>query len=185
MKKTLSPEGTPLFENIARNQIPEILESLSAVQKDYHKNEGILLQGDSVSDLGILLSGSAHSLKTDITGKQVIVTLLKPGSYVGVLLAASQERKSPVTVQADETSSVLYLPYRKLLTQSSCPGHARLLYNLLHGIAEMALVLHDRNDCLIKPTIRDKVLTTFPRRPKRQAPVPSASLLTGLLWLNT
>ena len=94
------------------------------MQKDYHKNEGILLQGDSVSDLGILLSGSAHSLKTDITGKQVIVTLLKPGSYVGVLLAASQERKSPVTVQADETSSVLYLPYRKLLTQSSCPGHA-------------------------------------------------------------
>ena len=87
------------------------------------------------------------------------MTLLKPGSYVGVLLAASQERKSPVTVQADETSSVLYLPYRKLLTQSSCPGHARLLYNLLRGIAEMALVLHDRNDCLIKPTIRDKVLT--------------------------
>ena len=42
MKKTLIPEGTPLFENIARNQIPEILESLSAVQKDYHKNEGIL-----------------------------------------------------------------------------------------------------------------------------------------------
>lgn len=37
MKKTLIPEGTPLFENIARNQIPEILESLSAVQKDYHK----------------------------------------------------------------------------------------------------------------------------------------------------
>ena len=31
MKKTLIPEGTPLFENIARNQIPEILESLSAV----------------------------------------------------------------------------------------------------------------------------------------------------------
>lgn len=159
MKKTLIPEGTPLFENIARNQIPEILESLAAVQKDYHKNEGILLQGDSVSDLGILLSGSAHSLKTDITGKQVIVTLLKPGSYIGVLLAASQERKSPVTVQADEASSVLYLPYRKLLTQSSCPGHDRLLYNLLRGIAEMALVLHDRNDCLIKPTIRDKVLT--------------------------
>ena len=68
MKKTLIPEGTPLFENIARNQIPEILESLSAVQKDYHKNEGILLQGDSVSDLGILITGSAHSLKTDITG---------------------------------------------------------------------------------------------------------------------
>ena len=70
MKKTLIPEGTPLFENIARNQIPEILESLSAVQKDYHKNEGILRQGDSVSDLGILLSGSAHSLKTDITGNR-------------------------------------------------------------------------------------------------------------------
>lgn len=69
MKKTLIPEGTPLFENIDRNQIPEILESLSAVRKDYHKNEGILRQGDS------------------------------------------------------------------------------------------ALILHDRNDCLIKPTIRGKVLT--------------------------
>ena len=159
MKSTKIPEGTPFFENINPQNIPQILHSLSAVHKNYGKKEGILWEGDTVTDIGILLCGSALSLKTDITGKQVIVTLIKPGSYIGVLLAADQGRRSPVTVQAAEASSVLFIPCQNLLTRNNCPEHALLLHNLLQGIAEKALVLHERNDCLIKPSIRAKVLT--------------------------
>lgn len=54
-----------------------------------------------------------------------IITLLKKGSEIGVILAASSDHKSPVTVEAQDD----------------------------------VLVLHERIDCLLRPTIREKILT--------------------------
>ena len=150
---------SPLFQGIAQDDIDVMLPCLSATRKEFQKEESIIREGDMIKNIGILLSGIAQSVKTDITGKQVIVTLVKPGNYIGVLLAASHNRTSPVTVQACENLAVLFIPMQNILSRSDCPQHARLLSNLLDGIAEKALILHDRNDCLIKPTIRDKVLT--------------------------
>ena len=149
----------PLFHGISQNDIEAMLTCLSATQKAFHKDECIFREGDIIKNVGILLSGTAQSVKTDITGKQVIVTLIEPGSYIGVLLAASHKRTSPVSVQALEDLSVLFIPMLNILSRNNCPHHAQLLSNLLDGISEKVLVLHDRNDCLIKPTIRDKVLT--------------------------
>lgn len=160
-------EKSPLFRGIARGDIGTILSHLSAATREYEKGETILWEGESVSDVGILLSGSARSVKTNVTGKLVIVTLLEPGSYIGLLLAASRDRKSPVSVQALGKISALFIPIRNILTRSDCPHYTLILGNLLDGIAEKALVLHDRNDCLIKPTIRDKVLTFLTRESRR------------------
>lgn len=156
-------EKSPLFRGIPYGDIEAILGRLSAVRREYGKGETVLWEGEAVSDIGILLSGSARSVKTDVSGKLVMVTLLEPGSYIGVLLAASHDRKSPVSVQALCGISALFIPVRNILERSDCPRHPELLANLLDGIAEKALVLHDRNDCLIKPTIRDKVLTFLAR----------------------
>lgn len=152
-------ERSPLFRGIPRGDIESILACFSAVTKEYEKGETVIWEGEAVSDVGLLLSGVARSVKTDVNGKMVIVTLLEPGSFLGVLLAASRDRTSPVSVQALSRVSVLFIPVQNILARSDCPHHAELLGNLLDGIAEKALVLHDRNDCLIKPTIRDKVLT--------------------------
>ncbi len=148
-----------MFQGIAQDDIEAMLSCLSATRREFQKGESILREGDIIINIGILLSGTAQSVKTDITGKQVIVTVINPGDYIGILLAASHTRTSPVTVQALENVAVLFIPLQNILSTSNCPHHAWLLSNLLDGIAEKALVLHDRNDCLIKPTIRDKVLT--------------------------
>ena len=148
-----------LFQDIDHDGIEEMLLCLSATRKEYEKDEYIIWEGDIVCNIGILLSGYARSTKTDVTGRLVIVTLLEPGSYIGVLLAASHDRKSPVSVQALENLTILFIPIRNILTRVNCPHHLKLMCNLLDGIAEKALVLHDRNNCLIKPTIRGKVLT--------------------------
>lgn len=86
---------------------------------------------------------------------------------MGVLLAASRGRKSPVTVEALCSLAALFIPVRSILERSDCPHHPILLANLLDGLAEKALVLHDRNDCLIKPTIRAKVLTLLEREAEK------------------
>lgn len=160
-------ERSPLFNGIPRVDIKVVLECLSASVREYGKGGVILREGEANDDIGILLSGSARSVKTDVNGKLVIVTMLWPGDYIGVLLAASRGRKSPVTVEALCGLSVLFIPVSRMLERSDCPHHPALLGNLLDGLAEKALVLHDRNDCLIKPTIRAKVLTFLEREAQR------------------
>lgn len=158
-------EKSHLFNGIKKADIEKMIKCLCAEYREYEKNETILWEGSTVTKVGIILSGHARSTKTDISGKLVIITLLEECSYIGVLLAASHNRKSPVSVQALDHLSVLFFPAEHIISscRHSCRCHIKLLSNLLDGIAEKALILHDRNDCLIMPTVRDKILTYLAR----------------------
>lgn len=152
-----------LFDGIALRAIPGLVSGLGAVTKSYDKGEMILWEGDRTDRVGILLSGRARSTKTDPHGRQVIVTLLEPGSYIGLLLAASGGRPSPVSVETLEFARVLFMPLSPLISRREIPGQERLMTNLMRDLAGKALLLHDRNDCLIRSSIRDKVLTFLAR----------------------
>lgn len=95
----------------------------------------------------------------------ILISLLKKGSEIGVILAASLEHKSPVTVQAEDDVLVLQIPFERVLArcEKACPRHDRLLRNYISIVAEKGLVLHERIDCLLRPTIREKILTYLQR----------------------
>lgn len=154
-----------LFAGISLSDIPQMLKYLSATHKEYAKDEMVVREGDYVDDLGIILQGTAQSTKLSPTGKQIIVSLHYPGGYTAVLTAASRGRRCPMSVKALEPLEVLFIPIQNILSRCTklCMGHEQLLGNLFDSIAERALELHDRNDCLIMPTIRDKVLTYLTR----------------------
>lgn len=154
-----------LFSGISPTDIPHMLHCLSATTKEYAKDEMVVREGDFVDDLGIILRGSAQSTKLSVAGKKIIVSLHYPGGYTAVLTAASRGRRCPMSVQAIEPLEVLFIPIQSILRPSTKLGraHEQLLGNLFDSIAERALELHDRNDCLIMPTIRDKVLTYLTR----------------------
>ena len=154
-----------LFLGISPNDIPPMLKYLSATRREYAKDEMVVREGDLVDDVGIILQGSAQSTKLSITGKQLIVSLHSRGGYPAVLTAASRGRRCPMSVQAIEPLKVLFIPIKNILSRYTkfCVAHEQLLGNLFDSIAERALELHDRNDCLIMPTIRDKVLTCLTR----------------------
>jgi CRP-like cAMP-binding protein len=156
-----------LFSGISKNDIPPMLKCLSATRKEYAKDEMVVREGDFVDDVGIILQGTAQSTKLNVKGKQIIVSLHYPGGYTAVLTAASRGRRCPMSVQAIEPLEVLFIPIQSILSPCTKLGmaqaHEQLLGNLFDSIAERALELHDRNDCLIMPTIRDKVLTYLTR----------------------
>lgn len=150
-----------LFSGIAPDDIQKMLVCLSATRREYTKDEIIVREGEPINEIGIILHGTAQSTKLNILGKQIIVSLHYPGGYTAVLTAASLRRKCPMSVQALEPLTVLFIPTQRALSYCPkfCTAHKQLLENLFDSIAERALELHDRNDCLIMPTIRDKVLT--------------------------
>jgi len=156
---------TGLFAGLTPREIGDMLPCLGPRLVRYGQGETVLWKGEPVVDIGIVLAGQARSVKTDYSGRTVIVTLLRQGSYIGVLLAASRRRLSPVSIEALTPLTVLFFPLASLIRRCPKSGHRheRLLLNILDGIAEKALILHDRNDCLIRATVREKVLTYLRR----------------------
>ncbi len=163
-------EQTKLFSGIKPKEIAGLLDCVHARRVEYAKDEMIIEDGSRVHEFGIILSGHGQSIKWDTSDRLIIITLLEKGSEIGVLLAASPERESPVSVQAREDVSVLLMSYDRLLARcgKACPGHERLLRNYIGIVAEKGLVLHDRIDCLLKPTLRDKIMNYLRRVSREQ-----------------
>lgn len=148
-----------LFDGIQPHELTELLACVSARQSVYAKDEFIIEQGECVSEFGVVLCGNARVVKLDASGKMLIVLLLQKGSEIGVLLAASKGRESSVFIQAVDEVKVLWISYNKLAghCESACPKHEVLLRNYIAAVAQKGLMLHERLNCLIRPTVRDKV----------------------------
>lgn len=161
---------TKMFSGIAPDEIFPLLDCIHARRAEYSKGDFIIEEGASIYDFGIMLSGHGRSIKWDAQDRLIMISLLEPGSEIGVLLAASPEHKSPVFVQAQDAVSVLHIPYNRLLDRcpETCPKHERLLRNYISIVAEKGLLLHERIDCLLKPSLRGKILTYLLRMSRDQ-----------------
>ena len=63
-----------LFENIEDSDMLVMLKCLGARIHSYKKGEIPLMAGDTVSSVGIVLSGQAHVVREDVDGNQMIIT---------------------------------------------------------------------------------------------------------------
>ena len=161
---------TKLFSGIEPKEIAGLLDCLRARCAHYAKDEMIIEDGNHVSEFGIMLSGYGRSIKWDASDKVIIITLLQKGSEIGVMLAARPEYKSTVAVQAQDDVSVLFISYECLVARCkrACPRHETLLRNYIGVVAEKGLVLHERISCLLKPTLREKIMTYLLRVSREQ-----------------
>lgn len=151
---------TKLFSGIEPKEIAGLLDCIHGRQVEYAKDAMIIEEGSRVYEFGIMLSGHGRSMKWDATDRLITITLLQKGSEIGVLLAANPEHESPVFVQAQEDVSILLIPYDCMFAhcKKACPRHERLLRNYIGIVAEKGLVLHERIDCLLKPSLREKIM---------------------------
>lgn len=146
------------------------LKCINARSIKFKKDEFIIEAGRATNYFGILLEGSARSIKWDASGKLVIVTMVEKGGAIGVFLAASEGRVSPLSVQATSDSTVMTIPFSRIITRCKkyCPHHEKLLQNFISLIAEKGLELHERINCLLEPTVRDKILTYLSKISREQ-----------------
>lgn len=149
-----------LFSGIEPDELAGLLLCVGARRAEYKKDEFVFEEGDHVSDFGIVLSGHGRSVKWDASGKIFIVTMLEKGGVIGVLLAARRNRESSVFVQAADDMAVLMIPFDKLIArcERACSKHEVLLRNYIAAVADKGLMLHERINCLLRPTVREKVM---------------------------
>lgn len=159
-KKVSILAKTELFRGISPEETLHMLKHLQHREEQYLSENILQWEQSRVNDIGILLSGSAIAYRTTPSGNQVIMSRLHPASVFGDILAADPMRTSPVTIEAAEQCTVLYIDYNSFITGSirKCSGYAQLMHNYIETISRRYFSLQDRIACLILPSLREKIL---------------------------
>lgn len=154
-------QRVPLFKNIATQDLGELLTCIGARCESYAKGEFILLNGDSTGSIGIVLSGRAHIVKEDVFGNRAIINVLGPTAVFGESFVCGGSYALTVSVQAAESSDVLFLPFERVMTvcPSACGFHNAMIKNMVEMIARKNLKLMEMLEVTTKHSLREKMLT--------------------------
>ena len=105
----------PLFENIKTEELKTLLSCMNSYKKNYESDEYIFFTGSEINYVGIVLSGSLEILKEDLAGSRHILDFLGPSDIFAEGIACTKKHVSPVTVRTKESSSVLFIPFEKII----------------------------------------------------------------------
>ena len=120
----------------------------------------MFLEGDPAEFVGVVLSGQVQIVRTDYYGNRSVLTVVSPGGLFAEAFACAGVEALPVSAMALQTSTVLLLDCKRVLTgcSNACTFHSRLVRNLLKGIAQKNLMLTSKIRCMSQKTTREKLL---------------------------
>jgi len=152
-------EKTPLFAGIPGEDVVCMLEQLWPRLEMYRKDEFVILTGDEVRAAGLVLSGRLAVVKENAAGQQMMVTVLETGDMLGEVAVFSGIQHWPSSVRTLDESVVVYLTAEQLMQGNSAvwSHYSQMMGNLLHILAQKALVLNKKVDYLSLKTVRGKV----------------------------
>lgn len=150
----------PLFEGISRDETLHLLDCAASSIQSGAKGDILIHEMSMVESPGLLLSGRAEASRLDPEGRRLLIKLLEPGGLFGEILSIGNHQKSPVTVTLTEDSRWVRLNFDWMIgrCEKACASHTRILRNLLSLVSVQYFELHERLGCLIRPSLREKIL---------------------------
>lgn len=163
-------QTSAVFRGVDAGEITSMLHCLGAKVVSCAKGEFLLHTGDAPEAVGLLLSGSLLVLQEDYWGNRNIRTRIAPGRAFAEPFACIPGAVMDVSVQADESCTVLWLQASRILTTcpTSCPCHSRIIRNLVSDLAENNLRANEKLTHLCKRTTREKLLSYLSAEAQRQ-----------------
>jgi len=150
-------------------EIRSITPCLSPQVRSYSKGEVILREGDSSPAVGIVISGSVHIVREDLSGSRSILGEVNAGSLFGESYACAGLSRIPVTVLAATDAEVLFIDYGRIVgtCPTACSFHGKLIENMIAILAAKNVTLSEKHEVLSRRTIRDKVSTYLESEARR------------------
>lgn len=121
----------PLFSSLTTEQANVIAEAV--FKHRYKKNEVVVKQGETSNALHIFLTGGAHVVMDDGRGKEVIISILRQGDYVGEMSLIDEEPHS-ATIKTNMDSDILTLDRETFL--SCLPDPSSFTQNMLRKLVK-------------------------------------------------
>ena len=150
----------PLFEGIDANDLIAMLRCIGGHQLTAAKGQSVWREGEPATYVGLVLTGAVRMEREDYYGNRSIVAHIGPAELFGESYACAGAKSLPVSVVADEDSTVLLMDCRRITTtcSSACSFHSRIIYNLLRLVAEKNLVFDQKIQITSKRTTREKLM---------------------------
>ena len=104
----------------------------------------------------MLLSGKIKAYRLNRQGEENLQSVLGPGSMFGDMLMATDNGKSPVTVEVTEDARVLFVPFDSIMAAGGEFGN-RLRVNLLHELSARYWALSRKVRYLSERSLRGRI----------------------------
>ena len=89
----------PLFDGIEEEKLYKMLACLGAKVVHFDKKSEIFAEGEAAKSIGILLSGSAQTVRNDSYGNRSILALIEPPEIFGEDFACAEVGELPISVK--------------------------------------------------------------------------------------
>lgn len=144
----------PLFKNMNKAEINDLLISMNYRESLYYKDEYIFHEGDFLDDIGVILNGEILILRDNYFGQRNIIASLKQGEIFGESVALIKDVVAPASTLVVKDAKVLWLNTDNLKNTVN----AKFTVNLLELLARKNLFLNARIRTISNRTLRDKIL---------------------------
>lgn len=150
----------PLFSGIAQEDLPGLLECIGARTVAVRKGQILFSEGDHATVLGIVLAGALQLIREDYDGNRSMVAHVSSADVFGESYACAGVETLPVSVVAEENSTVLLVDCCRIaaICSKACAFHSQLLSNLLRLVARKNLELNRKMNILSRRTTREKLM---------------------------
>ena len=171
MKKYISVlKCTKLFAGVVEEDIFTMLGCLQAELYHYKKGDYVFRQGERMSNICVLVSGTLHIQKDDYWGNRSIINVIGTGEMFGEAYAAPDGGALMNDVIAVEDSEVILFNVMKILTVCSlaCRFHSMVVQNLFFAISEKNRKLVQKLGYMSRRSTREKLIAYLSDEADRQ-----------------
>lgn len=150
----------PLFTKIPMDKYQNVLCCLQSKVKKFEKGETIFDYHEPVKAAGIVLVGKVNTSLLNKTGAAHNIREFGPGELFAESFACVSMEKSNVKVTAIQKSTVLFLTFSELFSESTagCPYAAQVSLNILYEASKKNIFLSKKVEILTQKKIRDKII---------------------------
>lgn len=153
---------TMLFRGCPEEDIQNMEKQLDFRTESYKKENIILSEGNIVTDIGLVLSGSIQILHNDVWGNKSILGIVDTGGVFAEAYACLPNEPLMIDVVANEDCEILFINVPKLFqTSFVSKSQSRLIQNLVIISAQKNLQLSRRSLHTSPKTIRGRLLSYF------------------------
>lgn len=151
---------TSLFRGITPAEIEAMKDCLLPIVKQYNRGESIFRSGETISSLGIVLTGSVNIERGDAWGNNSIIDKIESGGMFGETYACLKSEPITVDVTATEKTEAVFFDIGKVLyiCPNRCGFHTRLIDNLVQNLARKNLALSNKMRYITPKTIRARLI---------------------------
>ena len=126
----------------------------------YSKGEIISAEGESLRNIGIILSGRVDIVKEDLWGNRTVLVHMEKDGLFGETFVCGADSMSVVNYEVSEDAKILFMDFERAMhsCNNTCPFHHTLIENMVGIIAEKNRALMRKVEVISKRNLREKIL---------------------------